>query len=82
MLLSLLAVVLYAGILVGSVFLFRVQFIIGIACLILLLIPLKVQRKAIDAADGRLDAVFAKYITPAILLVAIIFIVLYFTLWA
>lgn len=80
--LSLLALVLYVGFIIGVVFLFKVHFMLGIVGIALMFIPFKIQRKAIDEASGKLDEWFSKYIVPAILLIAILFIVLYFTLWS
>lgn len=79
---SILALVLYAALIVGIVFMFKVQFIVGIIGIILLFIPFKIQRKAIDEADGKFDQIFAKYIIAALLLIAIVFIILYFTMWS
>ena len=81
-LLSILALILFVGFIVLMVFLFKVHFILGLAGIALLLIPLKIQRKAIDEASGKLDEIFAKYIISIVLGIAILFIILYFTLWA
>ena len=78
---SVLALILSIGVIIGMVFLFKVHFMLGIAGILLLFIPFKIQRKAIDEASGKFDEIFAKYIVPAILLIAIVFIVLLFTLW-
>lgn len=80
-LLSILALVLAAGIIVGVIFLFQVQFIFGLLEIALIFIPISIQKKAIDASSGKFDKVFAKFIVPALLFIAIVFIVLYFTLW-
>ncbi len=80
-LLSILSLILYAGMIVGIVFLFRVQFIVGLIGIIALIIPFLVQRKAIGLANGKFDKFFSKYIIPTILAVALVFVVLYFTLW-
>ena len=79
---SILAAILYIGILVGTVFLFKVHFMLGVVGVILLLIPLKLQRKAIDEANGKLDNIFAKYIVSILVFIALVFVVLYFTMWA
>ena len=82
LLLSILALVLYIGFIVGMVFLFKVQFILGLVGVLLLLIPLKVQRKAIEETSGKLDEIFAKYVIAILLGIAILFVILYFTMWA
>ena len=80
-LLSILPLILYSGLIIATVFLFKVHFMLGVAGILSLFIPLKIQRKAIDEASAKIDEVFAKYIIPCFLLVAVIFIVLLFTLW-
>jgi len=81
-LLSVLALVLYLVFIVGMVFLFKVHFMLGIVGIALLFIPFKIQRKAIDEASGKLDEIFAKYVIAIILGLALVFVVLYFTLWS
>lgn len=79
---SILSLILYIAFLIGTVFLFKMQFILGIVGIALLFIPFKLQRKAIDEASGVFDKIFAKYIIPILLAIAILFIILYFTLWS
>lgn len=78
---SLLALVLSAGILVATIFMFKVHFMLGIVGIALMFIPFKVQRKAIDETSGKIDEIIVKYVIPGLFLVAILFIVLSFTLW-
>lgn len=80
-LLAVLALLLYIGFAFGIVFLFKVHFMLGIVGIALLYIPFRIQRKAIDEASGKFDEIFAKYITPIIFGVVLVFVVLYFTLW-
>lgn len=80
-LLAVLALLLYIGLAFGIVFLFKVHFMLGIVGIALLYIPFRIQRKAIDEASGKFDEIFAKYITPIIFGVVLVFVVLYFTLW-
>jgi len=80
-LLSVLALVLYAGFIFAMVLLFKVHFMLGILGIALLYIPFRIQRKAIDEASGKLDEIFAKYVIAIFLGIAILFMVLYFTLW-
>lgn len=79
--LSIIALLLSVGIIVAIVFMFKLHFILGIVGIALLFIPLKIQQKALNEASGTFDKVFAKYIVPVLLLIAIVFIVLMFTLW-
>jgi len=80
-LLSILSLILYVGILVGMVFMFKVHFMLGIVGIALLFIPFKIQRKAIDEASGKFDTLFAKYIIPVILVIALLFVILALTVW-
>ena len=79
--LSIIALILTIGIIFGTVFMFKLHFIIGLIGVALLFIPLKIQQKAISEANGTFDKIFTKFIVPILLFVAIIFIVLMFTLW-
>ena len=79
--LSIVSLVLYVGILVGMVFMFKVHFMLGIVGIALLFIPFKIQRKAINEASGKFDEIFAKYIIPVILVVALLFVILALTVW-
>ena len=80
-LLSALALVLYIGFIVGMVFLFKIHFMLGIAGILLLFVPLKIQQKAAACAENKIEEIFSKYIISALLLIGIVFVVLYFTLW-
>ena len=80
-LLSILSLILFIAVVVGVVFLFKTQFILGFLGALLILIPIKLNRKAIDEANGNIDKAFAKYVVPVLVFVALIFVVLYFTLW-
>lgn len=78
---SILAVILFAGVLAGIIFLFKTSIIVGIFSLLLLALPVMLQRKALDAADGTVDKYFAKFGVPllavAIGLVAILTVALW-----
>ena len=78
---SILSVVLFVGITIGVVFLFKVQFIVGILSILLFGIPIKLDKMAVDAADGHIDNALAKFGVPILSLIGIVFIVLLFTLW-
>jgi len=78
---SLLALVLFVGILFAIVFMFQVHIVLGIVGIAALSIPITLQYKAIAAASGTFDKLFTRFIIPAILLIAILFLVLYFVLW-
>ncbi|MCR5553334.1 MAG: hypothetical protein K6F08_01110 [bacterium] len=80
-LLSLLSLVLFLGFIIGIVFLFKTQFILGFIAIFLEIIPIKIHQKAVDEANGGVDKAFAKFGVPILVLVGIVFIVLLFTLW-
>ncbi|MBO4569692.1 MAG: hypothetical protein J5689_00545 [Clostridia bacterium] len=80
-LLSLLSLVLFLGFIIGIVFLFKTQFILGFIGIFLEIIPIKIHQKAVDEANGGIDKIFAKYVVPVLALIGIVFIILLFTLW-
>ncbi len=69
---SIYSLVLFVGLIFGIVFLFKFNILIGFAGIVLLLIPAKLQRIAIDEANGKVDKFIAKYLV-LILAVAISF---------
>lgn len=67
LLLSILSLLITVGLLFGCVFLFSVQIILGIIGIVLLIIvPLVIRYKALDAAKGIVDTFFAKIIIPIV----------------
>lgn len=82
LILSILSAFLFIGIIVGIVFMFKTQFIIGFISLFAILIPVSLNRKAISEANGKIDELVAKFLVPVIAFVGLIFVVLYFALWA
>ena len=67
---SIYSLILFVGLIFGIVFLFKFHFLMGIIGIVLLLIPAKLQRIAIDEANGKADKFIAKYLV-LILAVAI-----------
>ena len=80
-LLSVMSLVLFVGVVIGVVFLFKTQFILGFIGLFLLAIPVKLNRNSVVEANGKIDEMIAKYLVPVLALVGVVFIVLLFTLW-
>ena len=78
---SILSVILFVGIIIGIVFLFKIQFIIGLLSILLLGIPIKLDGMALEASSGTIDKLLAKYVVPVIALIGVVFIVLLFTIW-
>lgn len=64
--LSFLSVILFVGAVFAIVFLFKFTIIAGIAGVVLLIIPVAVQRKALSASTGILDRLIAKFLVPAL----------------
>lgn len=81
LLLSLLSTVLFCGILVGIVFLFKTHFLMVLIGVVAFILPVFVQKKAIDCASGRVDKIIAKFIVPALAIVATLFTILSLALW-
>lgn len=82
MLLSVLAMILFAGMLLGVVYLFMYYWVLGIVGVVLLAIfPRMLFRKAADAAVGPIDNLFAKVIAPILAAVFGAFFILTLFLW-
>ena len=79
--LSILSFIIFIGVVVGVVFLFQVQFIFGLLGILLVIIPIKINRTAVEAANGPIDKFIAKFLVPILVFIALIFVVLFFTLW-
>ena len=78
---SIYAVILFAGLLVGIVFLFKFHILLGIAGVVLLLIPAKLQRVAVGEASGRVDKIIAKFVVPGLAVLITLFAILSIALW-
>lgn len=80
--LSILAMILFAGMLFGVVYLFMFYWVLGIIGLVLLAIfPRKLFVKAKDEARGVFDTLFAKFIAPTLAAVLGLFFILTLFLW-
>ena len=79
--LSLLAFILFCGVLVGIVFLFKYHFLMVLIGLVVFILPVYIQKKAIDASKGTVDKVIAKYVVPALAVLATLFTILSIALW-
>jgi len=79
--LSLLAILLFAGVLVGIIFLFKTHFMFVILGVLLFAFPVILRNKAMDAASGTLDKVIAKYIVPILAVVLTLFAILSMAFW-
>lgn len=65
-LLSILSVLLFVGVVFVIAFAFSFNILIGFASIVLLILPVLLQRKALDKASGIIDKLIAKFIVPVI----------------
>lgn len=79
--LSILAVLLFGAVLFGIIFIFKTSIVAGIFSLLLIALPVMLQRKAIDAADGTVDKYFAKFGVPLLAAAIGLIAILTITFW-
>lgn len=80
-LLSILSLLLFAAVLVGIIFLFKTHFMFVIIGILLFFFPVMMQKKAIDAANGRIDAIIAKFVVPALAVAMTFFAIMSVAFW-
>lgn len=79
---SIFAMIFFIGLLVGVVYLFMIYWLLGIVGVILLAIfPRMFFAKAVDAANGPLDTLIAKFVAPILSAVIALLILLTLFLW-
>ena len=78
---SLYAVVLFAAVMVGIVFLFKTHFLMVLIGVVALIFPAKLQRVALDEASGTIDKVIAKYVVPALAILLTFFTIMSLAVW-
>ena len=78
---SIYSIVTFAALLVGIVFLFKFNILIGFAGIVLLLIPAKLQRVALEESSGTFDKVLAKYIVPVLAVAITVLAIMSVALW-
>lgn len=66
---SVLSVIVFIGVIFAIAFLFNFAIIAGIGGIVLIIIPVMLQRKALDEANGIIDKLIAKIIVPVIFVV-------------
>ena len=67
--LSILSLILFVGVIFALVMIFKTQPILILPGFLLFIIPVAVRNKASDAAQGKFDELFAKYVVPALAVV-------------
>jgi len=78
---SIYAVVLFALLIIAIINLFKFNILLGIAGVILLIFPAKLQRIALDEASGTADKIIAKYIAPALAVILTFFAIMAIAVW-
>lgn len=80
--LSILGMILFLGMLLGVIFLFTINWMLGIVGIILIAIfPRMLFSKAVDAANGRLTEMFAKFVAPILTAIVGVFLILGAFFW-
>ncbi len=78
---SLYSVLLTIAILIGCVFLFKAHFLLVLIGVVLLIFPAKLQRIALDEANGTIDKIIAKYVVPILAAAALLAVIFSLALW-
>ena len=79
--LSILSIILFAGVLVGIILLFKTHFMFVILGVLLFAFPVILRNKAMDAASGTIDKIIAKYIVPILAVVLAFFAIMSMAFW-
>ena len=67
--LSILAIVLFGGVLAALIMIFKTQALLVLPGLLLFIIPVTVRNKALDCARGKVDTFMAKILVPILAVV-------------
>ena len=78
---SIYSIILFIAVLGGIIFLFKTHFLMVLIGVVALILPAMLQRKALDEASGTFDKILAKYIVPALAIIATLFVILALALW-
>ena len=79
--LSILAILTFAGVLLGIIYLFKFNFLMVFIGIVALLLPAFLQRKALYEASGTVDKVIAKYIVPALAVIITFLAIMALAVW-
>ena len=63
---SIISIITYVGVIFGIVMIVKTQFLLGLVGLLLFIIPVSFQKKAISEAGGKVDGFIAKFGVPII----------------
>lgn len=75
------SLILFIGVLVGIIFLFKTHFLMVLIGVVALIFPAMLQRKALHEASGTFDTILAKYVVPILAVVATLFVILALAVW-
>ena len=79
--LSVLSVILFCGVIVALIFIFKTQVLFVLPGLLLFIIPVAVRNKALDCANGKIDTFFAKILVPTLAVVATLVAIFSIAFW-
>ena len=78
---SLYSVLSMAGVMLGLIFLAKVNFLFLLLGIVLLFIPAKLQRIALDEASGAVDKLIAKFVVPALAILIVFLTIMSLAVW-
>ena len=78
---SLYSVLSMAGVMLGLIFLAKVNFLFLLLGIVLLFIPAKLQRIALDEASGTVDKLIAKFVVPALAILIVFLTIMSLAVW-
>ena len=79
--LSVLSVLTFVGVLFGLIFIFKMHALMVLPGLLLFGIPVAIRAKALDASSGRVDKAIAKFVVPALAVVAGFLMIMFINFW-
>ena len=78
---SIYSIILFVGAVLGIIYIFKFNFLMGLVGIVLLFVPAYVQRKALGEASGKFDTILAKYIVPALAIVITLLAIMSLAIW-
>ena len=79
--LSILSIILFAGVIVGLIMIFKANPLLTLVGLLLFFFPVMSRQKALDAADGTVDKIIAKWVVPVLAVILTLFAILSVAFW-
>jgi len=78
---SIYSIVIFIAVVLGIIYLFKYNILMGVVGIVLLFLPAKLQRIALDEASGKVDKIIAKYIVPGIAIILTLMAIMALALW-